>query len=215
MIRVCSTVICVCSTVICVCSTVIRVCSTVIRVCSTVIRVCSTVIRVCSTVIRVCSTVIFVCSTVIHVWIATQDVVLPCPDTPYTTDILFCVTLHLNHFVTPPTSRLLAYGPMRLLLAAMTGDHAGIERLVQGEGISAGHAFLHGRTALHEACHCAHVEAVRALIRLGADVNAQAGAQCMAACKRSQPKSVCCVCQVCQCVVPCTHEGVWVYTMYM
>ena len=55
------------------------------------------------------------------------------------------------------------------------GDHEAIEGLVRGEGLSVGHAFLHGRTALHEACQCGHVEVVRTLLRLGADVNAQVG----------------------------------------
>eukprot|EP00731_Ephydatia_muelleri_P004675 Em0002g851a len=69
--------------------------------------------------------------------------------------------------------KLLAHGPTKLLLAATMGDHEAIEGLVQGEGLSVGHAFLHGRTALHEACQCEHVEVVRTLLRLGADVNAQ------------------------------------------
>ena len=96
--------------------------------------------------------------------------------------------------------RLLAQGPTRLLVAATTGDHEAIERLVQGEGISAGHAFLHGRTALHEACQCGHMEAVKTLLRLGADVNAQV---CVCVCV--------CVCSVCACM--CVY--VCVYCVYV
>ena len=104
--------------------------------------------------------------------------------------------------------RLLAQGPTRLLVAATTGDHEAIERLVQGEGISAGHAFLHGRTALHEACQCGHMEAVKTLLRLGADVNAQV-CVCVCVCVVCVRACVCmCVCIVCMCV--CVHVCVCV-----
>ena len=76
-----------------------------------------------------------------------------------------CHSLHM--------CRLLAVGPNKLLLAAMTGDHHEIVRLVEEEGLNPIHTHHLGLTALHEASGAGHIEACRTLLALGADVHKQ------------------------------------------
>ncbi len=71
------------------------------------------------------------------------------------------------------THRILAAGPNKLLVAAASGDHKAIRRLVEEEGISPSQVFQHGITALHEACEGGYVEAVQVLLSLGAAVDKQ------------------------------------------
>lgn len=69
--------------------------------------------------------------------------------------------------------RLLASGANCLLIAASTGDHNEVKRLVEEEKISPSHEFKHGLTALHEACDVGRLSTVKMLIDLKANVNKQ------------------------------------------
>ena len=68
---------------------------------------------------------------------------------------------------------MLSSGENRLLVAASEGDCEMIIRLVKEEKIPLSHEFLHGVTALHEACEGGHIDATQLLVDLGADVNKQ------------------------------------------
>ena len=67
-------------------------------------------------------------------------------------------------------------GPNKLLLAAITGNSEELQHLVAEEGLSPGHVFHHGVTALHEASEAGHVEVCKLLIDSGVDVNKQVNA---------------------------------------
>jgi ankyrin repeat protein len=69
-----------------------------------------------------------------------------------------------------PPSAAESAGYRGLFAAAQSGDIAAIERLAAGAAMDARDG--HGRTALHIAAHARQREAMRALVRLGADPRA-------------------------------------------